>query len=66
MVMPASSNRFELGPVILAIGALLLIASLFTEWYEPELTAWNAFEWLDLLLAGVQKHEWAELHRVVL
>src|SRR5215210_5916555 len=43
----------ELGPLLLALGAVLLLVSLFAEWYEPGLNAWNAFEWLDLLLAGL-------------
>jgi hypothetical protein len=51
--MNASARRFEIGPVLLVLGALLLFASLFVEWFEPELTAWNAFEWLDLLLAVI-------------
>src|SRR3712207_4632940 len=51
--MPSSQSRFEVGPLLLALGALLLLASLFVEWYEPDLTAWNTFEWIDLLLAGL-------------
>ncbi len=46
-------NRFELGPLLMAAGAILLLVSLFVEWFEPGLTAWAAFELLDLVLAGI-------------
>ncbi len=44
-------RRFEVGPVLVTLGALLLLVSLFLDWYEPGLTAWTAFEIVDLLLA---------------
>jgi hypothetical protein len=40
------------GPLIAAVGALLLIASLFTDWYEG-LTGFTVFEFNDLLLVGL-------------
>jgi len=46
------TRRFEVGPVLVALGALLLAVSLFLEWYGP-LTAWHAFEVVDLLLAAL-------------
>ena len=46
------SRRIALGPLIAAAGGGLLVASLFVDWYGG-LTAWTAFEVLDLLLAGV-------------
>lgn len=37
------------GPLVASIGAVLLIVSLFLDWYE-QITAFTAFEFLDLLL----------------
>jgi hypothetical protein len=45
-------RRFELGPVLVIVGALLLLVSLFLEWYG-DLTAWDAFEVVDVLLAAL-------------
>jgi hypothetical protein len=44
------SRRFEFGPILVAVGALVLLVSLFLEWYGP-LNAWAAFELVDVLLA---------------
>jgi len=44
-------RRIEAGPIVVLLGAGLLLVSLFLEWFEPGATAWNAFEVLDLLLA---------------
>jgi hypothetical protein len=44
-------RRIEVGPVLVALGALLLLVSLFLDWYDPGLTAWTAFEIVDLGLA---------------
>ena len=41
------------GPLIAALGALLLFLSLFLEWYEPGGSAWTIFEILDLHVALV-------------
>jgi hypothetical protein len=41
-----------IGPVVAAIGAILLIVSLFLDWYEG-LTGFTVFEFLDLLLVGL-------------
>jgi len=43
-------RRFEIGPLLVALAALVLLVSLFLEWYA-DLTAWEAFEISDLLLA---------------
>jgi hypothetical protein len=43
-------RRFEIGPLLVAIGAIVLLVSLFLTWYA-DLTAWEAFEISDLLLA---------------
>jgi hypothetical protein len=45
-------RRFEMGPILVALGALLLLVSLFLDWYGP-LTAWDAFEFVDVLLAAL-------------
>jgi hypothetical protein len=46
------TRRFELGPILVAAAALLLIVSLFLDWYGG-LTAWNVFEVVDILLAAL-------------
>jgi hypothetical protein len=43
-------RRFEIGPALVALGALVLLVSLFLEWYA-DATAWEALEISDLLLA---------------
>jgi hypothetical protein len=44
------TRRFELGPLLAALGALVLLVALFLAWFGP-LSAWDAFEITDLLLA---------------
>ena len=44
------TRRVEAGPILVTIGALLLLASLFMDWYEPGITAWQAFEVWDVVL----------------
>src|SRR3954471_13526557 len=46
------SRRFEVGPILVALGALVLIVSLFLDWYGS-LTAWDAFEVVEVLLAAL-------------
>jgi len=46
------TRRFEAGPILIAIGAIVLIVSLFLDWYGS-LTAWDAFEVVDVLLAAL-------------
>jgi hypothetical protein len=43
-------RRFEVGPMLVALGAIVLLVSLFLDWYGP-LTAWEAFEVVEVLLA---------------
>ncbi len=45
-------ERLDGGRLLLALGALGLLVSLFLHWFEPELTAWTVFEIVDLLLAA--------------
>ena len=42
-------TQLAVGPLIAAVGAVLLIVSLFLDWYEG-LTGFTVFEFLDLLL----------------
>jgi hypothetical protein len=46
-------ERFDAGTGLVAVGAVLLLVSLFIRWYDPGGDAWAVFESLDLLLAGV-------------
>jgi hypothetical protein len=39
--------------VLAVIGAAALLVGLFLNWFEPGVTAWNAFEIVDLLLAAI-------------
>lgn len=48
-----SRERIDVGPPIAIVGALLLLVSLFLDWYEPDVTAWTVFEVLDLVLAAL-------------
>jgi hypothetical protein len=41
----------DAGPPLAIAGALVLLVSLFLDWYEPGLSAWTVFEVIDLLLA---------------
>lgn len=45
-------RRFDIGPLIVAAGSLLLLVSLFLDWYAGE-SAWGAFEVADVLLAAL-------------
>jgi hypothetical protein len=47
------TRRFELGPIIVAVGGILLLVSLFLDWYGSGLSAWDVFEIVDLLLAAL-------------
>ena len=44
------TRRFDIGPVLVAIGALLVLVGLFLDWYGG-LNAWNSFELADVVLA---------------
>ena len=45
-------RRFEIGPLIVALGSLVLLVSLFLEWYGNA-NAWTVFEVADVLLAAL-------------
>jgi len=44
-------HRIDAGSGLVAVGAAVLLVSLFLDWYEPGLNAWSAFEIVDLALA---------------
>lgn len=44
-------RNLEPGVLLLGIGAVLLLVSLFLEWYQPNIDAWEIFEVWDLVLA---------------
>ncbi|HET6868744.1 MAG TPA: hypothetical protein VFH80_22725 [Solirubrobacteraceae bacterium] len=46
-------TRFEAGAVLVAAGAVVLLISLFFDWYEPGRSAWQVFEVWDLVLAAL-------------
>jgi hypothetical protein len=46
------SRRFEVGPILVALAALVLLVSLFLDWYGA-LTAWEAFEVVEVLLGSL-------------
>ena len=45
-------RRFEVGPILVALAAIVLLVSLFLDWYGP-LTAWDAFEVVEVLLVAL-------------
>jgi hypothetical protein len=46
-------RRIDLGRAVLFAGSALLFISLFLDWYDPGLSAWDVFEALDLVLAAL-------------
>ena len=44
-------ERFDAGTGLVALGAVILLVSLFVNWYDPSGTAWAVFESLDIVLA---------------
>lgn len=46
------TRRFDVGPMLIALAAMVLLVSLFLDWYGP-LTAWEAFEVVEVLLAAL-------------
>ncbi len=43
----------EAGHLIVGLGAILLLVSLFLNWYRRGVDAWSAFETWDLILAAI-------------
>jgi len=46
-------ERINGGLALAAVGAVVLLVSLFLDWFSPSLTAWTVFELNDLVLAGL-------------
>jgi hypothetical protein len=46
------TRRFDIGPILVAVGAVVLLVSLFLDWYGG-LSAWEAFEVVEVMLAGL-------------
>src|SRR3954447_9501340 len=46
------TRRFEIGPLLVILGALAVLVALFLDWYGDR-TAWQAFELTDVLLAAL-------------
>ena len=44
------TRRLEAGPLLVTLGALLLLVSLFLAWFTGDVTAWEGFEVWDLVL----------------
>ena len=51
--MTENRTQIGLGPLLAGVAAVILLISLFLDWFEPGLTAWTAFEIIDLLLAAI-------------
>jgi hypothetical protein len=45
-------ERFDAGSGLVALGAVVLLVSLFVDWYSPSGNAWAVFEVVDVLLAA--------------
>ncbi|CAA9494204.1 MAG: hypothetical protein AVDCRST_MAG67-1530 [uncultured Solirubrobacteraceae bacterium] len=48
---PNTGRTIEAGMLLIGLGAILLLVSLFLEWYQPGAEAWDVFEVWDLVLA---------------
>jgi hypothetical protein len=46
-------GRVNAAGILAVIGAAALLVGLFLDWFEPGISAWNAFEIVDLLLAAI-------------
>src|SRR5215207_11147438 len=44
------TRRLEAGPLLVTLGAVLLLVSLFLDWFTGDITAWEGFEVWDLVL----------------
>jgi hypothetical protein len=46
------TRRFDVGPILVALAAIVLLVSLFLDWYGS-LSAWESFEVTEVLLAAL-------------
>ena len=51
--LPADARDRLVGMLLIGVGAIVLVVSLFLDWFEPGLSAWTVFEVWDLVLAGL-------------
>jgi peptidoglycan/LPS O-acetylase OafA/YrhL len=47
------AQRINAGQLMVMLGAAALLVSLFLDWYDPDLSAWEIFEIADIVLAGL-------------
>jgi peptidoglycan/LPS O-acetylase OafA/YrhL len=47
------ARRINAGQLMVMVGAAALLVSLFIDWYDPDLNAWEIFEIADIVLAGL-------------
>jgi len=50
---PRRALRVEASAALAVGGGVAIFVSLFLPWYDPDITAWTAFEVLDLVLAAI-------------
>jgi hypothetical protein len=46
-------QRINAGQLLVMVGSAALLVSLFMDWYDPDLNAWEIFEIADVVLAGL-------------
>jgi hypothetical protein len=51
--VPNTARTVEAGMLLIGLGAILLLVSLFLEWYQPGAEAWDVFEAWDVVLAAL-------------
>ena len=51
--LPGGARSVDPGHLLIALGAIMLLVSLFLEWYTPNAEAWDVFEVWDLVLAAL-------------
>jgi hypothetical protein len=49
----SGAKSLDAGLLVIGLGAILLLVSLFLEWYQPNAEAWDVFEVWDLVLAAL-------------
>jgi peptidoglycan/LPS O-acetylase OafA/YrhL len=57
-------ERINGGQALVAVGAIVLLVSLFLSWYEPGRSAWTVFEVWDIVLAAIGVAALASLLRL--
>ena len=52
VILERVTRRFDIGPIVLGLGAILVLVALFLDWYGA-FNAWDVFELADVLLAAL-------------